>query len=1063
MKECSVCKCCFPDDNNHCPTDGNRLKVSIEGDTILDGRYQLERRLGQGGMGIVFQGRHIFLKTTFAIKIILPDLVGNDPMLVTRFRQEAMVAARMHHQNLVNVTDFGVVHNMPYLVMELIVGQSLHDILLSSGRLSPHQSLQIMEAVCAGVGAAHRQGVVHRDLKPLNIMLMNGVPVREGVKVLDFGLAKIKSGELLGSFVAAQTTGLMGSPAYMAPELWSDDEPDPRADVYSMGIILFQMLSGEVPFRGATIPSIMKKHLTQPPPSFAEQGVIVPREIEAVVRRALAKARDDRHPSVESFAEEFRDAVNTMQSAIDGTVPDLGIALDARTMPFPGASSEDTLAEKQRRVEDEVEQLAREFEEAQLRADEARQRAEDAAKRKAEEDAARKHAEEEAARKRAEEEAARERAEEAARRQAAEEAERRKAEEAAERKRLAEIARKRAEEEAARKSAAEEAARLAREITEVQKRAEEARLRAEDEARKRTEEQAARQRAEEEARKLLLEVAESKRRAEEARQRAEEEARSRTQADAARRKIEEKAALKRAEEDARKRQEEEEKRKLAASEANRLSLEVSEAQRRADEAGKRAEEEALRRTAEESARRKAEEEARRLAGELQEAQLRVEEARKRVDEARGQAKVESQRHQEELAAAAHGLKEQSPSTSAHALDEQSTQSSAPPLQMNATIASMSSSPAELERANESEQFKTMRVQTSLSELHESQAANRPGSAGQISFPGAEAHGVAQQSHPSLQGSAHTYSSLGTIPDIGRGSRSKMLAGIIGGIALLILVAAGLGIALYSRRSSSAKPTELPAAPPSSDANVPAPAKPPAKPEMEKVEGGAFQMGRSDIDLNSRNGYDLNQYPAHQVAVTTFFMDRTEVTNAEYAAFVSATKHSPPTSWHGDKPNAGEEQWPVTYVSLADAKAFARWRSERDGFHYELPTEDQWEYAARNGSQGTIYPWGDDWRDNCANVGGSSPKSVGSYPNCGTAAGVLDLIGNVAEWTSTKAVPYKGADRLPVTITLSGNIIRGGSYLDLAHGPEAITAERRSTNPESVPDAAIGFRLVRIGP
>ena len=948
---------------------------------------------------------------------------------------------------------------MPYLVMELIVGQSLHDILVSAGRLSPHQSLQIMEAVCAGVGAAHRQGVVHRDLKPLNIMLMSGVPVREGVKVLDFGLAKIKSGELLGSFVAAQTTGLMGSPAYMAPELWSDDEPDPRADVYSMGIILFQMLSGEVPFRGATIPSIMKKHLTQPPPSFAEQGVIVPREIEAVVRRALAKARDDRHTSVESFAEEFRDAVNAMQSAIDGTVPDLGIGLDARTMPFPGASSEDTLAEKQRRVEDEVEQLAREFEEAQLRADEARQRAEDAAKRRAEEDAARKHAEEEAARKRAEEEAARQRAEEAARRQAAEEAERRKAEEAAERKRLAEIARKQAEEEAARRTAAEEAARLAREITELQKRAEEARLRAEDEARKRTEEQAARQRAEEEARKLLLEVAESKRRAEEARQRAEEEARSRTQADAARRKIEEKAALKRAEEDARKRKEEKEARKLAASEANRLSLEVSEAQRRADEAGKGAEKEALRRTAEESARRKAEEEARRLAGELQEAQLRVEEARKRVEEARGQAKVESQRHQQELAAAAHSLKEQSPSNSANALDEPSTQSSAPPLQMNATIASMSSSPAELQRANESEQFKTMKVQPSLSELHELQAVNRPGIEGQISFPGAEEQGVAQQSHPTLGGSLHTHSSLGTLPDMGRPSRAKMLVGVVGGIVLLIVIAAGLGIAIYSWRSSSTKAIEHPATRANSDSNLPAAPTPPAKPEIVKIEGGTFQMGR-DIDLNSTKPYDLNQYPAHQVALTTFSMDRTEVTNAEYELFVSETQHPPPSYWREGKPPSGQEQWPVTNVSLADAEAFAQWRTKRYGEKYQLPTEEQWEYAARNGYQQTNYPWGDQILSDRANIDSNSLKAVASYPQGASRLGIVDLIGNAWEWTSSKASVYPGNAKLAAP---QGQVIRGGAYNEASTGPDAITATRRSFVAPSMKDSTIGFRLVHVGP
>ncbi|MDQ6653027.1 MAG: serine/threonine protein kinase, partial [Acidobacteriota bacterium] len=250
------------------------MTFSISGEPLLDGRYQLERRLGQGGMGIVFQARHIFLKTSYAIKVILPDLVGNDPMLVTRFRQEAMVAARIGHRNIVNVTDYGVVGGkMPYLVMDLIKGRSLHDHLTAEGRLCAEPALEIMAALCAGVGAAHRQGIVHRDLKPLNVMLQDGVPMSDAVKVLDFGLAKIKSGELLGSFVAAQTTGLMGSPYYMAPEQWSDEEPDARADIYSLGVILFQMLAGEVPFKGPSLPSIMKKHLTDLPPRFATLGV----------------------------------------------------------------------------------------------------------------------------------------------------------------------------------------------------------------------------------------------------------------------------------------------------------------------------------------------------------------------------------------------------------------------------------------------------------------------------------------------------------------------------------------------------------------------------------------------------------------------------------------------------------------------------------------------------------------------------------------------------------------------------------------------------------------------
>src|SRR3712207_3072406 len=143
--------------------------------------------------------------------------------------------------------------------MEFVEGRSLHELLTTEKRLRPARAVELMLAVCAGVSAAHRLGIVHRDLKPLNILIKPDLPPQEGVKVLDFGLAKIKSGELLGSFVAAQTQGMMGSPFYMAPEQWSDDDIDVRADIYSLGVILYQMLAGEVPFRGASIPAIMNK------------------------------------------------------------------------------------------------------------------------------------------------------------------------------------------------------------------------------------------------------------------------------------------------------------------------------------------------------------------------------------------------------------------------------------------------------------------------------------------------------------------------------------------------------------------------------------------------------------------------------------------------------------------------------------------------------------------------------------------------------------------------------------------------------------------------------------
>src|SRR5688572_1673575 len=332
MKECPACKRCFPDDINHCPQDGDVTTHSLLGEPILDARYQLEKRLGQGGMGVVFQARHIFLKTAHAIKVILPDLVGNDPMLVTRFRQEALAAAAIRHQNIIAVTDFGVVRGtMPFLVMEFVNGKSLQDILAEEKKMSPARALEFASAIGAGVSAAHRQNIVHRDLKPLNIMTQTGQPISEGLKILDFGLAKIKSGELLGSFVQAKTSGLMGSPFYMAPEQWSDEEPDARADVYSMGIILYQMLSGDVPFKGSSIPSIMKKHLTQPPPSFQSVGVDVAPRIEAVVYHALEKDVAARIPTVDAFLAELREAVAaeaaTMRAGRQTLPPDLGETL----------------------------------------------------------------------------------------------------------------------------------------------------------------------------------------------------------------------------------------------------------------------------------------------------------------------------------------------------------------------------------------------------------------------------------------------------------------------------------------------------------------------------------------------------------------------------------------------------------------------------------------------------------------------------------------------------------------------------------------------------------------
>jgi serine/threonine-protein kinase len=264
----------------------------------------------------VYRAHHIYLKTVHAIKVILPDLIHNDPTLVTRFRQEALAAAAIRHPNIVTVTDFGVAEgHLPFLVMEFVNGRSLQEIITEGGAMAPARALEFFDQIVAGVSAAHRHEIIHRDLKPLNIMVQDDQPAKKRVKILDFGLAKIKSKELLGSFIPAQTNALIGTPHYMAPEQWSDEEADERTDIYSLGVILFQMLTGHVPFEGTSVPSIMKKHLLNEPPTFSSFGIHSSSRLEGVVRHALEKEPERRPQTVESLSKEIRAETERFQMA----------------------------------------------------------------------------------------------------------------------------------------------------------------------------------------------------------------------------------------------------------------------------------------------------------------------------------------------------------------------------------------------------------------------------------------------------------------------------------------------------------------------------------------------------------------------------------------------------------------------------------------------------------------------------------------------------------------------------------------------------------------------------
>jgi len=230
-----------------------------------------------------------------------------------------------------------------------------------------------------------------------------------------------------------------------------------------------------------------------------------------------------------------------------------------------------------------------------------------------------------------------------------------------------------------------------------------------------------------------------------------------------------------------------------------------------------------------------------------------------------------------------------------------------------------------------------------------------------------------------------------------------------------------------------------------------------KNEMIRIPGGEMKMGRNDGQLQER--------PEHRVDVAGFWMDKTEVTNAEYYEFVKDSGHdSTPANWERGKPMESDLKMPVRFVSHNDAIDFAAWRSNRDNLTYRLPTEQEWEFAARNGSQNNLYPWGDDYKSECAVLDQQTnePKQVGSS-DCGTNKwGVHDLIGNVFEWTSSEAGLYPGNDGQVQKTSERHFMIRGGASNYKSTGPAAITSTFRTPIAGTKKDAGLGFRLVRSG-
>lgn len=270
---------------------------------VVDGKYELQAKLGEGGMSVVYRARRVHIEDDVAVKILTRKFVKDDAALA-RFRREARAAAMLRHPNVITIHDFGETddeHAPAFIVMEFVRGTPLSELLKTEDHFSVVRGVRLMRGICAGVGAAHRQGVVHRDLKPENILVVAPEDdfELESVRVVDFGLAK-----LLADASAASTGSIVGTPYYMSPEQCLGEPLDARSDVYSLGVMFYEMLSGKRPFVAPTVSGVINRHLSEPPPPL-DLSLGIPRRISVAIMHALAKDPDDRPQTATELARQI--------------------------------------------------------------------------------------------------------------------------------------------------------------------------------------------------------------------------------------------------------------------------------------------------------------------------------------------------------------------------------------------------------------------------------------------------------------------------------------------------------------------------------------------------------------------------------------------------------------------------------------------------------------------------------------------------------------------------------------------------------------------------------------
>jgi len=289
----------------------------------IDGRYQVKSILGQGGMGVVFQATQTSMNRDIALKMLHPTL-STTPQFSERFRREAEVVSRLKHPNIISIFDFGQAPSGAfYYTMELLEGENLKALVKRDGPMTVARALNLIDQVGEALAYAHSQNILHRDMKPHNVMCAR-FHGRDHVKVLDFGLVKMVDEEGGDEDHHLTTTGqILGTPAYMSPEQAGGDPLDARSDLYSLGVVLYYLLAGSTPFKANSANKLLQQAMTQEVPLVGtrRQGAPIPGELDMFLRRALAFDKDGRPADVEAFLEEMHASVDGVAQAVLDAVP----------------------------------------------------------------------------------------------------------------------------------------------------------------------------------------------------------------------------------------------------------------------------------------------------------------------------------------------------------------------------------------------------------------------------------------------------------------------------------------------------------------------------------------------------------------------------------------------------------------------------------------------------------------------------------------------------------------------------------------------------------------------